>query len=284
MGNNQFTSITVILGGMLLVGCGSGGGSSSAPSVSPSGEGGGSTSVSSSKTPEEICRDFDNGLISETRTQTFQPPSDLRDFRYCEVIPWFDADGAYCAEVYNSLSFNDCPEDDFRNLDQLQITNDLGAHYVSLNGTRHWVINEAARETGSEEDQLEEKILTFGNIQMRRPAILASDVDPSLDDSVQPPYTEIEVYRNVTWRFLENNEIYELTSPDGSTYVMQSYSRRLLIDQSMSDLPNLGSVLDLPVGWEFDVRVLSGNLELRSDGTAILVQDEFENTYQKVSD
>ena len=284
MGNNQFTSITVFLGGMLLVGCGSGGGSSSAPSVSPSVEGGGSTSVSSSKTPEEICRDFDNGLISETRTQTFQAPSDLRDFRYCEVIPWFDADGAYCAEVYNSLSFNDCPEDDFRNLDQLQITNDLGAHYVLLNGTRHWVINGAARDTGSEEDQLEEKILTFGNIQMRRPAILASDVDPSLDDSVQPPYTEIEVYRNVTWRYLENNEIYELTSPDGSTYVMQSYSRRLLIDQTISDLPNLGSVLDLPVGWEFNVRVLSGDLELRSDGTAIVVQDEFENTYQKVSD
>ena len=55
MGNNQFTSITVFLGGMLLVGCGSGGGSSSAPSVSPSGEGGGSTSVSSSKTPRRFA-------------------------------------------------------------------------------------------------------------------------------------------------------------------------------------------------------------------------------------
>jgi hypothetical protein len=65
---------------------------------------------------------------------------------------------------------------------------------------------------------------------------------------------------------------------------MQSYSRRLLLDQTISDLPNLGSVLDMPAGWNFVPRVLSENLELRSDGKAIVIQDEFENVYQKVND
>ena len=274
--------MTVFVYAILITGCGSGGDSSPAPAaISDTGGGGGSTQTTAPKSAEEICREFDNGLISEERTQQLRPPEDLRNFPYCEVIPWFETEGAFCAEVYNSMTFNDCPDDEFLNLDQQQVTEDLNAKTVYLNGPRHWLMNEIERESVGNDAALEEKIQTFGGIQMRRAAILASESE-TLDGATNSPYSETTVYRNVIWRYLPNNEIYELTSPDGATYVMQTYSRKILFDQSIADLVVLGAVLDLPTGWEFRSRTLSETLELRSNGAATVIQDEYQNTYTKV--
>ena len=63
---------------------------------------------------------------------------------------------------------------------------------------------------------------------------------------------------------------------------MQSYS--LIQDRSMSaeDLATLGNRLDLPDGWTYNARTLQEPLQIALvDGGAIVVQDEFENSYQR---
>jgi hypothetical protein len=50
---------------------------------------------------------------------------------------------------------------------------------------------------------------------------------------------------------------------------------------SADQLAGLGARLKLPAGWTFSSRVLDAELEVRDvDGVAVVVQDDFENTYQ----
>jgi hypothetical protein len=81
--------------------------------------------------------------------------------------------------------------------------------------------------------------------------------------------------------FDAGTEVYELTDPDGAVYVMQSYSQKLDPTLSADQLAGLGARLKLPAGWTFSTRVLDAELEVRDvDGIAVVVQDDFENTYQ----
>ena len=53
---------------------------------------------------------------------------------------------------------------------------------------------------------------------------------------------------------------------------------------SADQLAGLGARLKLPAGWTFSTRVLDAELEVRDvDGVAVVVQDDFENTYQLVA-
>jgi hypothetical protein len=63
---------------------------------------------------------------------------------------------------------------------------------------------------------------------------------------------------------------------------MQSYS--LAVDPTLTeaDLPALGTRLRLPPGWRYRVRQLSEAWSLQVDGEARVVQDELENSYQRV--
>ena len=63
---------------------------------------------------------------------------------------------------------------------------------------------------------------------------------------------------------------------------MQSYSRQVDKNQSIDDLQNLGSTLNLPDGWSFETELLNQDLELVAEGEAYVIQDLLWNTYQKV--
>jgi hypothetical protein len=64
---------------------------------------------------------------------------------------------------------------------------------------------------------------------------------------------------------------------------MQTYA--LLVDPklTMADLPTLGKRLHLPKGWHYRVRTLDRDLSLKAHGTAYVLQDELENSYQRVT-
>ncbi len=64
---------------------------------------------------------------------------------------------------------------------------------------------------------------------------------------------------------------------------MQAYC--LAVDPTLTtdDLAGLADRLDLPDGWSFSTRTLDAGLDMLStDGVATVVQDELENTYQRV--
>jgi hypothetical protein len=77
--------------------------------------------------------------------------------------------------------------------------------------------------------------------------------------------------------------VYELTSPKGDVYRMQSYSQ--IVDQTLTieDLETLGDRLDLPEGWSYQARVLTADSALVVEGVTYVINDEFLNTYQKVN-
>ena len=97
-------------------------------------------------------------------------------------------------------------------------------------------------------------------------------------------YVELSVARETEFTFLAGREIYELTAPDGSTYVMQSFSQEVDPDRTLDDLASLGDRLGLPDGWSFTSRVLADDLLVEDrDGIATVVTDDFRNTYQLVT-
>jgi hypothetical protein len=76
--------------------------------------------------------------------------------------------------------------------------------------------------------------------------------------------------------------VFQLEAPDGSRYAMQAYSQ--IVDKSLdyADLPALGSRLKLPSGWRYTTLTPETDLVLGAKGQATVVQDELENTYQKL--
>ena len=224
------------------------------------------------------CDDFESPIPAESRSQLEMPPADLRNYRYCEVLPVFPHGDGFCVEVYNTLSFSDCPEAQWYALDAKTLGPELGAKDVFLNGPRHWVINGA--KGSADMNPMNLKISSFGGLQMGRPGLLALS---SLSDmpSQGVRYVEHEVIRSNTWIFAAGNEVYELTSPSGAVYIMQSYSRIVDPKLSVDDLSGLGSRLTLPQGWTFSTRVLEADYELVADGKAVVIQDDLANTYQR---
>lgn len=63
---------------------------------------------------------------------------------------------------------------------------------------------------------------------------------------------------------------------------MQAYAQ--IVDKSLTyaDLPGLGSRLKLPSGWRYTSMVPESDLILGAQGKATVVQDDLENTYQKL--
>ena len=82
------------------------------------------------------CTDFESPIPSETRDQLEMPPADLRNYRYCEVLPAYTLGDRICVEVYNTLSFNACPEEKWATLDAETLQEELEAEFVFLNGPR----------------------------------------------------------------------------------------------------------------------------------------------------
>lgn len=95
-------------------------------------------------------------------------------------------------------------------------------------------------------------------------------------------YNERSVARDTLFTFNEGSEIYQLSSPAGREYVMQSYSHIVDDTQTSDSLSELGSRLELPEGWTFTARVLEEDLFVEDvEGIATVIQDEVTNTYQR---
>ena len=202
--------------------------------------------------------------------------SNLRDVRYCEVIPSVvdTSTGVTTTYVYNTLSLNRCPPGQWSQITLGVVTREFGSQTAQLNGPRHWVMDEIQGFGQSTTLQT----FTFGTIEFGlRATIVTPAGTPTVGNQFYAPN---QVQRNTIWVYKAGKPIFILTDPAGNDYVMQSYSQIVDTTLMYKDLPNLASELDLPPGWEYSTRTLTQDLLLNSNGLATVVNDDLANSYQ----
>lgn len=212
-----------------------------------------------------------------TQTQFSPLPDNMHGLRYCEIVPTYRSGLNISVEVYVTSGHNECPVDVWDAIDVNAIAEEYGAFSVKKNGPRYWVINEAHAHgiTG------QGRTVEFDGMEMRK----AAEIKTSFLDVIGrgDSYFESEVQRTTTFVYYADTMVYELTSPEGEAYRMQSFSQIVDPILTLDDLRNLGDRLALPDGWQFEARVLTEESRLDTDGLATVIQDELENTYQKVN-
>ena len=95
-------------------------------------------------------------------------------------------------------------------------------------------------------------------------------------------YTPNAVQRDTIFIYNAGQPIFVLTDPDGNEYVMQSYAQFVEPTLTYKDLRNLASELNLPEGWTYSSRTLTEELQLDSNGLAIVVNDDLADSYQQI--
>jgi hypothetical protein len=200
--------------------------------------------------------------------------TDVRDARYCELIPIVRRGARLLATIYNTLGLNDCPADVWNKISEADMKRRFDAVKVVLNGPRYFVMDsiEGAGET------LGGKTIEAGGLRLTERASI--DVTPL--HTLREPYRETTVNRATKYLFAAGKPVFIIGAPSGARYAMQAYSQ--IVDKSLSyaDLANLGERLKLPPKWRYFVMTPDKDLLVGTKGKAIVVQDELQNTYQKL--
>jgi haloalkane dehalogenase len=211
-----------------------------------------------------------------TLEQSFARSDDLRGDRYCEILLVQGTGNDISGCVYNTIGLSDCPAEAWEQLDARKLRREFGASALILNGPRYFVMDGNAITTASQET------VDFDGVQMRPIAAIVLPPGSVIGAHQQTPYTETTVTRDTEYVYLANRPVYELRTPEGVVYIMQAYSQIVDPNLTADDLPGLASRLKLPDGWTYTMRVPKTDLTIRSGGTAHVLQDELQNTYQRV--
>lgn len=187
---------------------------------------------------------------------------------------------------YNSLGVvDDVPDEEFdarfRALDPEKLRQEYGGDAVRFNGPRRFL---ADRFTAEAFDG--GKLSMVGPIPMY---LYGTFMAPNFEAFIagkQTPYVETVSKRTTTWFFDAGAEVYELVSPEGIVFVMQSASLGVDPDNTVDKLPTLGERLALPEGWTYRARTLAEELVMPAtyddDPPNTIVLDELENNYQRL--
>ncbi|QWE08418.1 hypothetical protein [Polynucleobacter ibericus] len=201
--------------------------------------------------------------------------SNLRNQRYCEVLmgkrDWLKLE----VKVFNTQGLNLCPETQWHALNKESIAQNFDVSFVYLNGPRYWTMDEIQAAGNTVNDVKE----SFGGIEMNLRATVQLSLFKQLMGSKN--FTPNEINRITNFIYRAGSAVYELTSPAGDVYVMQSYSQIVNPHLNMKDLPVLSEQLKLPAGWTYRSRVLDQDLSLIANGIAYVLQDNLSNSYQR---
>ena len=81
--------------------------------------------------------------------------------------------------------------------------------------------------------------------------------------NLQKPYQAHSVMRNTVFGYLKGKKVYELSSPTGEVFRMQSYAQIVDPSLNINNLDSLGERLKLPQGWKYQVKILTKIQNLR---------------------
>jgi hypothetical protein len=198
----------------------------------------------------------------------------VRDARYCEIIPVVRSGFHLVATVYNTLGLNECPPAVWDKITEAAMRKRFGALKVVLNGPRHFVMD----AIGAAGDTAAGATIDVGGLGLTARATIPL----RLADMRTKAYRERTVDRETRYIFKAGRPVFLLVRPDGARYAMQSYAETADKSLSYADLPTLGSRLKLPAGWRYDTMTPDADLILGAKGKATIVQDDLNNTYQKL--
>jgi hypothetical protein len=198
----------------------------------------------------------------------------VRDARYCEIIPIVSEGLHLVATVYNTLGLNDCPPAIWDAITEDAMKQRFDALTVILNGPRHFLMDSIIASGATKAGET----IEASGLQLTERA----SINLGLLDLLHRPYRETTINRDTIYRFKAGNPVFILEAADASRYVMQAYAE--IVDKTLiyADLPALGARLKLPSGWRYSSMVPDNDLVLGAQGKATVVQDELENTYQKL--
>lgn len=199
----------------------------------------------------------------------------LRDVRYCEIIPVTRTGVTLTSWVYNTLGLNDCPAAEWNALTEDEVNKEYGSVAAKLNGPRYWVIDKLVGSGSTASGET----FNFGGIEMSLRATLETRLrEGTVGDEF---YVPNEVQRETVYTYQAGKPVYELTSPEGDVYIMQSYAQITDKDLTLDGLASLGSKLSLPDGWAYSTRTLAEDFELVTTGLAYVINDDLYNSYQR---
>ncbi len=212
----------------------------------------------------------------------------MRNQRYGEVLLVSRHQLHAEAAVYNTIGLNDCPDAEWRTLDPETIKKAHHAMAVILNGPRYFMMDSNALQLDNPDVKNQGEIATFGTLQMRLLATVNIPLTALIGGAHRQSYIENTVKRTTTYVYEAGKKVYELIADKGSgsstqtVYILQSYA--LIVDPTLDEaaLDTLDTRLHLPKGWRYQVRTLEQELVLHVDHEAYVLQDDLQNSYQRV--
>jgi len=205
--------------------------------------------------------------------------ADIRNYAYCEIVPFLGKPPKLVAQVYNTSALGDyCPLDKMKAIDATKLAEELGADSVYLNpapqsASRYWVMDELwDYNTGETVD--------FHGVK----ATWTASMSPTLMKTMAAgSYTPGEINRESKYIYSEGGKVFLLRGPEGKTWVMQSYTTEVDKHLTLVKLPQLGSKLKLPNGYKFEVVTLTKDLTIdprRANGVVHIIRDDLHNAYE----
>ncbi len=210
-----------------------------------------------------------NGAVKMTDTKDVTEQDEVRDFdfetlrgrRYVELF----AVGPEWITVYNSIGLSEGPPELWDHLDVDAAAKQLGVEKVVKNGPHWWMADRATLRFGVEET-------TVGGIGFRTAAKLPAFIAKS--GGVEPPqYKVLEAKKEGVNVYAAGEHLYELISPDGQAFVLQSSNI------PPEELATLGDRLTPAEGWHSRKRILKEDWEIAMAGKVKVAADELKNIY-----
>jgi len=228
-------------------------------------------------------------VIPSAGTPASQPPAvpadanpgkgmtGMRNARYGEVLIVRQNFLKLNVKVYSTSGLNECPADLWNKLDAVKLKKQYGAKFIRLNGPRYWVLDGVVASGSSTTGES----ANFEGLEMQLRGHLQLYIWQA--PMGQKFYSPNMVKRDTIFNYQAGGMVYELMSPQGDVYRMQSYSQIADPKLDIADLPGLALRLKLPQGWKYQVRILDSDSNLNSHGLACVISDELYNVYQKVT-
>jgi hypothetical protein len=232
--------------------------------------------------PTNPCVDCRCPYIQDDRNYTTQQIFDnTRGYRYMEVFMTCLDKGT---GIYNTMALNikpsdgrdSAPSDLMANYSDQQVMTEYNSPFAWMSGIRHWTHDKMRI-------LLSNNVRNLDGLDTRWGADAA--INPENFNTAEAAYVMSNVTCNRTWYFDAGKPVYILDDPKGTPFVMQSYSLIVDQNQTMADLPNLGSTLKLPAGWKFRTKTLDQDLTIDGipedgkDNQWKVIQDDLRNTY-----
>ena len=228
-----------------------------------------------------------SGVPDKDCRTTMKEFDNTRRLRFCEVflIGGRAIPRKLMAAVYNTTGLNyrddplnSCPDELVNKLDLEAAKKEHKVLATYLNKPRFWIYDHLKVPVGP--------VREFNGLKAYWMGLGLIPKDANVKDPGWLTYRRSPIERLTEITFGGGKPVFVLDDPDGKPWVMKSY--RDDHGQTYESLPTLGErYKSLPAGWTFRVAELDRDLVLsptKSGGTATVMQDEFENTYDFLGD